>query len=124
MSRARRAKRKSLADIKKALELSPDDPMVILAAASTAMALGDVDWAAELIDDGLQKQPDNPDMYAKRAEVARVQGKTEQALEVIIQGLDKNKMNRELLYRRGSYEVDLGRIDEARIDDRAAGQSI
>ena len=107
-------KEKSLADIKKSLELSPDDPMVILAAASTAMALGDVDWAAQLVDDGLQKHPADPDLYAKRAEVARVEGKTEEALEIIIQGLDKNQMNRELLYRRGSYEVDLGRLDEAR----------
>ncbi len=107
-------KEKSLADIKRALELSPDDPRVILAAASTAMALGDAQWASELVDDGLQRHPDNADLFAKRAEIARAQGETEQALEIIISGLEQNKMNRELLYRRGSYEVDLGRIIDAR----------
>src|SRR5690606_27106949 len=39
---------------------------------------------------------------------------TEQALAFINQGLEKLQLNRELLFRRGSYEVDLGRLDEAR----------
>jgi tetratricopeptide (TPR) repeat protein len=99
-------KEKSLADIKKALELAPDDAIVILAAASTAMALGDFSWAATLIDEGLVKHPDNPDMFAKRAEIARAQNQTEQALTFINQGLEKNQMNRELLYRRGSYQIE------------------
>ena len=112
--KGKEGKEKSLADIKKALELAPDDENVILVAAGTALALGDIEWAKEMADEGLSKHPASVGLHARRAEIASAENNIEEALDYINQGLEKNQLNDELLFRRASYEVDLGQIEEAR----------
>ncbi len=107
-------KEQSEADVRKALELAPNDARVILVAASTALGLRDFTWAEQLVQDGIAKHPDDPAMYGRMADVKKAQDQTEAALDFVDRGLEKFQLNGELLYKRANYEIDLDRIAAAR----------
>lgn len=116
-------KRESEADVRKALELSPDDQRTILVAASTAMALRQFDWAEELLLRGIEVHPDSSAMYARLADARKAQGDNSGAMEWVNKGLEKFQLNGDLLFKRASYEIDAGDIQAAeQTIDRLSGK--
>ncbi len=116
-------KEKSLADIRKAMELDGQgdepSPRVLLAAATTLMALGEDNYAEtqRLLDEGLKKFPDDARIYSSLADLAIRKNEPDalkNALSYVEQGLSRLNMNPELLYQRANIELELGRIDDSR----------
>ena len=104
----------SLADVRRALELEPNELGVIAVAARTAFSENDFTWAEEILARGKELHPDNPYIYRLMATSSRQQNKLEEAIERLNAGLEKAPSNAELLSQRAELELDAGQLDAAR----------
>lgn len=75
-------------DVARALELEPDDPDVLLAAAQAATRRNDRAEARRLLDHGLERNPQNPAFHALLASVLAQDNQLDQAEAALRRGIE------------------------------------
>jgi tetratricopeptide (TPR) repeat protein len=100
-------------DVAKALELAPDDPDVILAAAETAQDQGELARARELLGRGRERAPRDERFYRALAAVESGAGQVDEALSWLDRGLKEFPGSAELLWLRANLLVQAGRAQAA-----------
>ena len=76
------------ADVAKAIELSPDDPEVLLVAASAALRDGNVDKAREYLLHGIELRPETSVFHQTLASVELQAGRVDEAIAALERGIE------------------------------------
>jgi cellulose synthase operon protein C len=84
-------------EYKRALELSPNDPVVILAMADVAITLKNFEEAQSLLDVGLKNDPTNGEIYRAMAALALAQNKLDEAIVHVLEGLKQDPKSATLM---------------------------
>lgn len=74
-------KEEALEDVKRAFELSPTDPSIVIASARMAVKDEDYELARKLLGDGIEANPENPGLYQTLAGVEVQEGNYDKAVE-------------------------------------------
>jgi tetratricopeptide (TPR) repeat protein len=97
-------------DLERALELSPDDPEVLIAAATARELDGDHAKARAYLEKGLKLAPENTTFSLKLASVELLDGKPDRAEQVLRAAVEANP-RRELLTLLTETLITQGKID-------------
>ncbi len=109
-------KDEALEDVKKAYELSPEEPPIVVAAARMALQNENSDKARDLLLEGIRVNPENPSLYQTLAGVEVQLGNYDQAVERYEAGVaavpaHKSQM---LSFYKARLQIEQGRLDEAK----------
>ncbi len=96
-------------DVKRALELAPDDADVLM----TAAPMAPHDEAVKLLSRGIEAHPDDPRFYRAIAMAEVGAGKMDRAIDYLKKGLEKRPENLDLRWFLAEFEIDAGRAEEA-----------
>jgi tetratricopeptide (TPR) repeat protein len=100
-------------DIRKALELSPDDFDVLVSAARESFLQGKPDDARKHLAKARELYPDNPRVYLSQAAVETRSSRFDDAVRLLREGRDHIPDDMELQWNLADLLVQLNRADEA-----------
>lgn len=100
-------------EVMKAMKLAPEKPEVLELAASTALAMGQVDQAREYAAQGIKLHPNMVSLYTVMAEVESRSGSRQKALAVLEEGLKATGRNINLLWTTANVLIDDGKLKES-----------
>ena len=101
-------------DVKKAHQLAPDDPDVVLANAEIIRAEGDLERAEEYLSEELPKHDDISRFYLELSEISELRGDRDRSMDWVTKGLEKIPAEHMLLFRKTELEMGQGDIETAR----------
>jgi tetratricopeptide (TPR) repeat protein len=100
-------------DAEKALELAPDDPDVIVAAAELARTRSDVATARKYLENGCQRNPKEWHFYHELSRLDAQEGKSGAAVTCLRDGLRKVPGQVDLLWALASQLIQMSKNQEA-----------
>ncbi len=95
----------------RALELEPENPVTLLAAAGRAMQTKQFERAKKLYESCLVREPENVAAFRGLASWALNTGDTRKAISYLNKGLEINENSRELLWARVNIELEKRQMD-------------
>ena len=95
-------------DIRRALELAPDDVDALLTVAEIEAGDKNFEEAHKLLVHAQAKHPQDPNVYRMRIKLAQIQNKNKEALELCREGLKALPRNRMLHRQLADVQLDLG----------------
>jgi predicted Zn-dependent protease len=106
-------------DFAAALELAPEDPDVLLAAAASALERDDPEESGALLERALSQEPDDFRIYQGLARLTARDGDPDDVSAIYRAGLDAlpeddAEGRAQLLWNMADAQIDAGRFDEAR----------
>jgi tetratricopeptide (TPR) repeat protein len=107
-------RQKTEADLKKAVELAPDNPDVLRMYAEFLRRTNRADEARKYAEQSLALKPDAPAVYLLLAEIEKGSKAPLKAIEKLRAGLERAPNSAELLRTLASLLVDVGKPDEAK----------
>ena len=111
--KGREGREQCLDDVRKALELAPEDLDVVLFAVHRALAVSDYQWAEEILAAAKEQHAKSPKFFNRYADISHAQDNVDEAIRRINEGLEKFALNTQLLAKRAEYEIELGQIERA-----------
>ena len=100
-------------DLQTALQLAPDQPEVLLAAADRLVARGKADEAWTLLEGGVRNKPREAELYKAMADLKLRANDRAAAIDVLSRGLEKLSESVDLLTPQIDLRIDLNQLDEA-----------
>jgi cellulose synthase operon protein C len=113
------------ADVRRALELAPDDADVLIAAAAEALSAGDLKQARSYLERGAETYPKDVRMYWHLATLSQREKRPEEAIAAMEKGVAALPGEFELKWRLAGLLVEAGKLDdlvaaEKQLDDLRA----
>lgn len=103
----------SEADLRKVLELEPDNTAALIGFGVNAAARGDYDKAIEYLNRSAEMNPDDLRLTMLRADIMGESGNVEEAIRLWSEFIEQNPDHPNGYYRRGFFEDNAGRTQEA-----------
>lgn len=106
----------ALVDVKRAFELSPEDPSIVIASARVAVKDEDYDLARKLLREGIEANPENSGLYQTLAGVEIQDGNYDKAIEQYEAGAaavppSKGQM---LYFYKARLQIEQNQLEEAK----------
>lgn len=103
-----------------ALKLAPDAPLALVGLAKIAFGEKDLDGAAKLVNQAVEKNPNSLEALHAKADLLRAQGKNDEALAAYDAALKLKPDSIQSLTSKANLDIAMRRFDDARIQVDAA----